>query len=186
MKRTAALFFIIVSSTFLSAASAPQNRDKLDKIQQNLKDDVPHLLCVDDRIATGGQPKDSAYSKLKAEGFRAVLNLRTESEGVDLKHEQDEIEKAGLRYINIPFVSSAPKDDKVDEFINAVKDNNNQPILIHCGSANRVGALWMIYRVVDQGWTEEKALDEAIRIGLTSQVLKTFAHEYIAAHSPKK
>ena len=186
MKRTVVLLLIVASALFLSSAAAGQDREKLDKRQQALKEDVPHLLCLDERIATGGQPKDSAYSKLAAEGFRAVLNLRTESEGVDLKHEQEEIEKAGLRYISIPFVSSAPKDDKVDQFIKAVKDNNNQPILIHCGSANRVGALWMIYRVVDQGWTEEKALDEAIRIGLTSQVLKTFAHEYIASHTGKK
>src|ERR1051325_11161856 len=186
MKRTVVLLLIVASALFLSSAAAGQDREKLDKRQQALKEDVPHLLCLDERIATGGQPKDSAYSKLAAEGFRAVLNLRTESEGADLKHEQEEIEKAGLRYISIPFVSTEPKDDKVDQFIKAVKDNNNQPILIHCGSANRVGALWMIYRVVDQGWTEEKALDEAIRIGLTSQVLKTFAHEYIASHSPKK
>jgi protein tyrosine/serine phosphatase len=67
-----------------------------------------------------------------------------------------------------------------------VKDKDNHPMLIHCGSANRVGAFWMIYRVVDQGWAEDKALDEAVKIGLTSPALKTFAHEYIAAHQPKK
>ncbi|HSE38178.1 MAG TPA: protein tyrosine phosphatase family protein, partial [Blastocatellia bacterium] len=157
-----------------------------DKIQQSLRDDVPRILCVDERIATGGQPTDTAFGKLAANGYRAVLNLRTGSEGLDLQHEREAVEKAGLRYVHIPIVSSAPKLEQVDEFIKAVKDPENQPMLIHCGSANRVGALWMIYRVVEQGWPEEKALDEATKIGLTSATLKAFAHEYIVSRQPKK
>jgi hypothetical protein len=51
--------------------------------------------------------------------------------------------------------------------------------LIHCASANRVGAFWMIYRVLEQGWSEDKALAEAERIGLRSPALKQFAHDYI-------
>jgi uncharacterized protein (TIGR01244 family) len=150
-----------------------------------LKEDVPHLLCVDEHFATAGQPKDSAFAKLAENGYRSVLSLRTGSEGIDLAHEKEMVEKAGLRFINIPVQSSAPKPEQVTDFIKAVKDNSNQPMLIHCGSANRVGAFWMIYRVVDQGWPEDKALEEAITIGLTSPALKTFAHEYIASQ-PKK
>ena len=186
MNKIVWLFVAVASLSILSAAAIRQDRDKLDKVQQALKDDVPRILCLDERIATGGQPTDAAFAKLAANGYRAVLSLRTASEGVDLKHEQEAVEKAGLRYVSVPVVSSAPKPEQVDEFIRAVKDKANQPMLIHCGSANRVGAFWMIYRVVDQGWAEEKALDEATTIGLTSPVLKAFAHEYILSHQPKK
>ena len=186
MKKICLLFATVASLSLLSIAGIRQDRDKLDKVQQALKDEVPRILCVDERVATGGQPTDAAFAKLAANGYRAVLNLRTGSEGIDLKHEQETIEKAGMRYVNIPVVSSAPKPEQVDEFIKAVKDKDNQPMLIHCGSANRVGAFWMIYRVVEQGWPENKALDEATKIGLTSPMLKTFAHEYILSHQPKK
>ena len=179
------LGMVIIGSLAFTAASAQQGREKLDQIQQSLKEDVPHILCVDERIATGGQPTDSAFAKLAANGYRAVLSLRTASEGIDLKHEQEAVEKAGMRYVSVPVVSSAPKPEMVDQFIAAVKNKDNQPMLIHCGSANRVGAFWMIYRVVDQSWSEEKALEEAIKIGLTSPVLKTFAHEYIASRTKK-
>jgi uncharacterized protein (TIGR01244 family) len=162
-----------------------QQREKLDKIQTALKDDVPHILCVDEHFATAGQPKDTAFAKLAENGYRSVLSLRTGSEGIDLAHEKEMVEKAGLRFINIPVQSSAPEPEQVGEFITAVKDKTNQPMLIHCGSANRVGAFWMIYRVIDQGWPEDKALEEAIAIGLTSPALKTFAHEYIASQAKK-
>jgi uncharacterized protein (TIGR01244 family) len=179
------LAVMIICSLALSAASAPQGREKLDQIQQSLKDDVPNILCVDERFATGGQPTDSAFAKLAAHGYRAVLSLRTASEGVDLKQQQEAVEKAGMHYVSVPVVSSAPKPEMVDAFIKAVKDKDNQPMLIHCGSANRVGAFWMIYRVVEQGWPEEKALEEATKIGLRSPVLKTFAHEYITSRAKK-
>lgn len=180
------MLMIIASFSAHSVATPQAGREKLDQIQQSLKDDVPHLLCVDERIATGGQPTDAAFAKLAANGYRSVLSLRTASEGIDLKHEQEAVEKAGMRYVSVPVVSSAPKPEQVDEFIKAVKNKDNQPMLVHCGSANRVGAFWMIYRVVDQGWTEDKALEEAIKIGLTSPGLKSFAHEYIESHAPKK
>jgi uncharacterized protein (TIGR01244 family) len=186
MKKIVPLFATLAVFSILSAAGTRQDREKLDRVQQALKEDVPRIMCVDERVATGGQPTDAAFAKLAANGYRAVLNLRTASEGVDLKHEQDAVQTAGMRYVSIPVVSSAPKPEQVDEFIRAVKDKDNHPMLIHCGTANRVGAFWMIYRVVDQGWPEDKALDEATSIGLTNPALKAFAHEYIASHQPKK
>ncbi|HEY7914292.1 MAG TPA: protein tyrosine phosphatase family protein [Blastocatellia bacterium] len=168
------------------ALAGQAGREKLDSIEQSLKDDVPRVYCVDERIATGGQPKDGAYGKLAASGYRSVLTLRTSTENVDLKREQELAEKAGLKYINIPFVTANPDPELVPRFIKAVKDQKNQPMLINCGSANRVGALWMIYRVIDQGWSEEKALEEAEKIGLTSPGLKSFAQQYIATHKANK
>src|SRR5882672_3694873 len=117
MKRFLLVVAAMASLGALSAARTQQESARFDKIQQALKDEVPHILCIDERVATGGQPTDAAFAKLAANGYRAVLNLRTATEGVDLKHEQEVIEKAGLRYVNIPVVSSAPKPEQVDEFI---------------------------------------------------------------------
>ncbi|HLG13611.1 MAG TPA: protein tyrosine phosphatase family protein [Blastocatellia bacterium] len=187
MRTLIRLIATLVPLSALAATGNQQDRQKLDQIQQALKDDVPRVLCVDQGFATGGQPTDAAFSKLAANGFRAVLNLRTANEGIDLDAEREMVEKNGMRYVNIPIVSSAPRSEQVDEFIKAVKDKSNQPMLIHCGSANRVGAMWMIYRVIEQGWPEDKALEEATRIGLTSEALKKFAADYIASHkSPPK
>ena len=96
------------------------------------------------------------------------------------------MEKTGLRYFNIPVVSTAPRVEQADEFIRLVKEKSNHPMLINCASANRVGAFMMIYRVVEQGWSEEKALDEALKIGLRGDELKKFAQNYIAQNKSKR
>jgi hypothetical protein len=37
----------------------------------------------------------------------------------------------------------------------------------------------MIFRIIEQGWSEEKALDEAVRAGLPREPLKKFAQDYL-------
>ena len=69
----------------------------------------------------------------------------------------------------------------IDSFLVAVADRSNQPVYIHCGSANRVGAVWMIKRALRDKWPVEKALVEAQAIGLNNPALTTFATNYINA-----
>jgi uncharacterized protein (TIGR01244 family) len=183
--RRASLAIIALSLIATAAPGFSQQSERLAKIEQALKDDVPRIVCVDESFATAGQPKETAFAKLAASGFRSVLNLRTDAEGVDLAREREMAEKASLRYISVPVAPPSITSETVNAFISAVKDRSNHPMLIHCGTANRVGAMMMIYRVLDQGWPEDKAAEEAARIGLTSPNLKKFAQDYIASHKQR-
>ena len=182
------LFLAAILAFSVSAIAADQKGDRarLDKVEQSLKSDVPRVLCLDSSFATGGQPTEQAFAKVAASGFRSVLSLRGPGEGIDLTRERALVEKTGLRYFNIPVVSSAPRAEQADEFIRLVKEKSNHPMLIHCSTANRVGAFMMIYRVLEQGWSQEKALDEALKIGLRGDELKKFAQSYIAQHKTKQ
>ena len=177
---------IMVISASAIAADQKEDRVRLDKIEQSLKSDVPRLLCLDSSFATGGQPTEQAFAKVAASSFRSVLSLRGPGEGIDLTNERALVEKTGLRYFNISVVSSAPRAEQADEFIQLVKEKSNHPMLINCSTANRVGAFMMIYRVLEQGWSEEKALDEALKIGLRGDELKKFAKEYVANRKAKE
>lgn len=185
-KLVAALALLFLFS-ICQAADAPQgDRARLDQIERYLKPDVPRLLCLDNDFATGAQPTEQAYAKAATSGFRSVISLRTGNEGLDLTRERSLVEKSKMRYFNIPVVSSAPRPEQADEFIRLVNEKSNHPMLITCSSANRVGAFMMIYRVIEQGWPEDKALDEAVKIGTSAANLKKFAHDYIAQHKGKQ
>jgi protein tyrosine phosphatase (PTP) superfamily phosphohydrolase (DUF442 family) len=188
MARLLAVFVALILLSISSyGAEAPQgDRARLDQIERYLKAEVPRILCLDNDFASGAQPTDQAYAKAATSGFRSVLSLRTGNEGVDLARERSLVEKSKMRYFNIPVVSSAPRPEQAHEFIRLVKDKSNHPMLITCASANRVGAFMMIYRVVEQGWSEDKALDEAVKIGTSSANLKKFAHDYIEQHKAKQ
>jgi protein tyrosine phosphatase (PTP) superfamily phosphohydrolase (DUF442 family) len=176
---------ILMVSVPAIGAEQKNDRARLDKIEQSLQADVPRVLCLDDSFATGGQPTEQAFAKVAASGFRSVLSLRGPGEGIDLNKERALVEKAGLRYFNIPVVSSAPRAEQADEFIKLVREKSNHPMLINCSTANRVGAFMMIFRVLEQGWSEQKALDEALKIGLRGDELEKFAQSYITLHKAK-
>jgi protein tyrosine/serine phosphatase len=75
-----------------------------------------------------------------------------------------------------------PDSKVVDSFLAAVADKSNQPVYIHCGSANRVGGVWMIKRVLQDKWPFDRALTEAQAIGLNNPALQAFATDYIKSH----
>lgn len=175
---------LLSAGFFLAAqvwAQSPANdRDRLNRIEQSLKADVPRVLCLNEAIATGAQPTEKAFATAAANGFRSVLSLRTADEGLNLARERSAVESSGLSYFNIPVLSVAPRAEQADQFIRLVKEPANHPMLITCASANRVGAFMMIFRVIEQGWSEEQALKEARNIGLRSDNLIEFARQYLA------
>src|SRR5262245_45741656 len=143
---------------------------------------IRNFLQVSTDICTGGQPRPEHFAKLKAQGVKTVLNLRTPGE-----HRADEerqaVEQAGLKYFNIPVVYMAPKPENADEFLKITDDPANRPMFIHCTAAIRVGAFWMIRRVLRDGMSIDAALEEARKVGFKDAPhLEQFVRAYIASH----
>lgn len=138
---------------------------------------------VDATVGCGGQTDAAAMSTLKGEGYVSVINLRLATEpGAEVDAGRTAAQAAGLKYIHLPFNAAQPDPTVVDKFLATVADKANQPVFIHCGSASRVGGVWMIKRVLQDGWAMDRARTEADAIGLNNPALVTFATEYIASH----
>ena len=99
---------------------------------------IPKFLQVSPEFCTGAQPRLEAFAKLKADGVKAVLNLRQPSEH-RAADEQAAVEAAGMKYFNIPVVYRDPTDAEVDAFLKITDDPANRPMFIHCTAAIRVG-----------------------------------------------
>jgi uncharacterized protein (TIGR01244 family) len=146
---------------------------------------IRNFLQVSPQFCTGGQPRLEHFEKLKADGVKAVLNLRQPSEH-RADEEQAAVQKSGLKYFNIPVLYMNPTDAQVDEFLRITDDPANRPMFIHCTAAIRVGAFWMIRRAVRDGLSVDAALEEGKKVGLTNAShLEEFARKYIASHTGK-
>ncbi len=148
---------------------------------------IRNFLRVNDQYCTGGQPTMDDLARLKKDGVKAIINLRQPGEYPPGRAEEEaaKAKELGLHYFDIPVNVADPKDEQADEFLKILTDAKNRPAFIHCGSANRVGAFWMIRRVLVDGWKMEDAKAEARKIGLHSPNLVEFAQRYIE-HHPKK
>lgn len=114
-------------------------------------------------IATAGIIKPGGVGEVKRLGFRTVLDLRTAREGT--AKEKVEVSAAGLSYINIEISRAKPTPQQIERFSSIVENPANFPLLVHCASANRVGALWTLYRV-SKGISFAEAVIEGRTIGL--------------------
>ena len=139
-----------------AAATPPGQAQELPPIRK--------FLQVTPQFCTGGQPRIEHFAKLKADGVKAVLNLRQPTEH-RAEEEQATVEKLGMKYFNIPVVYATPTDAQVDEFLRLTDDPANRPMFIHCTAAIRVGAFWAIRRVMRDGMAIDAALEEAKKVG---------------------
>jgi len=114
-------------------------------------------------VATAGLITPQGMTQLKALGFRTILNLRTEQEGA--KDEEAAVKAHGLRYEWVPVTAASLSLEDVKKVEKVLEDPNAAPVLFHCASANRVGAIWAIL-LVQRGNPLETALEKGREIGL--------------------
>lgn len=174
---TAAIVTVIAGQLMAQSTAPSQTAAPAQEIPP-----IRSFLQVTPQFCTGGQPRLEHFAKLKADGVKAVLNLRTPGEH-RADEEQAAVEKLGMKYFNIPVVYTAPTESQADEFLKITDDPANRPMFIHCTAAIRVGAFWMIRRALRDGMSADAALEDAKKVGLNNAPhLEAFARQYIAAH----
>jgi protein tyrosine phosphatase (PTP) superfamily phosphohydrolase (DUF442 family) len=153
-----------------------------DAAMRRIIDVLPYGACPLADVATAGQPDASAWGVLAREGFKSVVDLREASEprGHD---EAGEIARAGLRYLPLPVSHESLGDRQFDVLREWLRDPGNRPSVVHCQSANRVGALMLPYLVLDAHIPLEEAKTMATSIGLRSSDYAALALDYVQRHA---
>ncbi len=147
---------------------------------------ITNFKQVKSTVACAGATTPESMRAVRDMGFVAVVNLRQSSEnGANVDAETAAAKAAGLNYIHIPMNGAAPDPAVVDQFLAAARNPANNPMFVHCASGNRAASVWLIRRVLVDGWTVEKASDEAEALGLTSAPLKQFALDYVHTNRGK-
>jgi uncharacterized protein (TIGR01244 family) len=144
---------------------------------------VTNFARLESTIACAGATTPAGVAEVKKLGYKTIINLRQASEaGAEVDAEAVAAKTEGVKYFHLPVNSASPDPAIVDQFLSAVGEPANQPVFVHCASGNRAAALWMIKRLVVDGWDADRASTEATALGLTNPALKTFAMDYAASH----
>lgn len=168
-----------------AAAGSPSTpQAKPDQAAPDTVAGVRNFTRVDATIACGGTLSPESFAALKQAGFRSIVNLRPESEpGANVAEERKAAEAAGFRYIHIPFASATPDTAKLDEFLKVFALEQNQPMMLHCASGARASMFWAVKRVMVDGWTIDKAMNELPDLARNvGDPLRTFILDYLKSH----
>lgn len=145
---------------------------------------MTHILPVFDHICSAGQPTEAELAALAHKGVRTIINLRHPSEvsGFD---EADVVAAMGMRYVGIPVAGAQDlTPETIARFSGELEDARSRgPVLVHCGSANRVGAVIAL----EQAWVQRQNSDIALALGRAAGLagLEPAVMELLDAHPGK-
>jgi len=117
-------------------------------------------------VVTSGQPNQESIRELADAGYVAVIDLRApdEDRGFD---EKAVVEATGMSYITLPIAGAAGVTYENASLLDDILGNADGPVLLHCASSNRVGALLSL-RARMHGASAEEALELGNEAGLSS------------------
>ena len=165
----ACLTFFIVSSIFADNKNITMEKRSFIRQVSSPLINLPNRQVPFDGVLTGGQPTFDQLKQAAETGFKAVINLRTDNELPDPDQELTWVEGCGMKYIHIPVIVTdgfTPQNAKV--FSGALSKPENYPLIVHCKSGERVGAMFTLKAF----HIDEKDLEEALLIGERAGLIK--------------
>jgi uncharacterized protein (TIGR01244 family) len=147
---------------------------------------VEHTIQMgDDYVIAKFEPARETFNRMAAEGFRSVVSVQTEHEEQKLRIEDERraAEAVGLAFYHQPVSGDTLDDEVVDRFREAI-GRLPRPILLHCTSGKRSGAMTMMHVASEQGMTGDEAIAKAESMGFECDTpeLEAFVKNYVDRH----
>ncbi len=174
MNRLLTMTLLIV--TALAGCTAPKAAPKISPPTEvksaavEPRDDVgwedllPNARRPAQGVLSGGQPTVEQLEAAGRAGFKTVINLRAAGEPGT---RESEVEAAGMHYVELPIAGTEAISEANARALAAALEEAEHPVLLHCGSGNRVGALLALKAFHVDGMSAEEALQYGLDSGLT-------------------
>ena len=155
------LGFLVLIAGLISACAQTARVD----INALRSADIANFSTPEQLVYAAGQPTPEQIQILANAGVEHVISLRTDGE-IDWD-ERAAVEGAGMQFYSIPVSGqtgiTAANANSLEQLLARL---DGQPVLVHCGSSNRVGALRAL-TAHELGASLEDSLAEGRRWGMT-------------------
>jgi len=137
------------------------------------------------KLIFAGQPDETAFREAAARGVKVVINLRTAEEMEKLKLDEPKLAAgAGMEYVMAPMQGASLGEtdrEKVFTLLDEARKPGGRPVLLHCGTSNRVGFVWGLYQASREKLSVDDAVAQAKSAGMKSPALEKALREKLAA-----
>jgi uncharacterized protein (TIGR01244 family) len=117
-------------------------------------------------VLTGGQPTEDNLQSAKQAGYHTVISLLPDAQSAD---EAQQARALGLQFVSIPVAGADDLTvDNAHRLADAMNAPDAKPLILHCASGNRVGALLALKAFHIDGLSRDRALELGTQAGLAS------------------
>lgn len=147
--------YLILLLIFLSAVLANEIRLRpTEWAQPIIGSSLDNFYKVSEGIYRSEQPDSEDFDDIVSVGIGEILNLR------EYHSDSDEADTHKVMLHRIEVDTGEMSEAQLKEALKIII-NRKSPILIHCWhGSDRTGAVIASYRVVVEGWSKERAIDE--------------------------
>ena len=130
------------------------------------RDGIGNFGKINDGLYRGAQPDAVGISNLAGLGIKSIINLRLTNDV--WKAEAVEARANGITYTNVPLKGvGRPTHAQVAAVIDLI-ETLPAPVFVHCEhGCDRTGTIIACYRIRRDRWSNEAALEEARKYGLS-------------------
>lgn len=148
-----------VKDDFLNAGGAAIGYAEMAGLKYPVKQ---YSFQLSSGLTRGSRVDEAGMAKLKAQGFKGIVNLCAEN-----NMDAGPAAKNGINALHIPIIDNTPPTDaEVKQFLDFATNPKNQPCYVHCeAGVGRTGVMSACYRMAVQGWSPGQALAEAKNFG---------------------
>jgi protein tyrosine phosphatase (PTP) superfamily phosphohydrolase (DUF442 family) len=144
---------------------------------------IYNYRAVDETLATSGQPTVPQLGAMATAGFRVVVNLALHDDPrYSLPDEAGTVRSLGMTYVHIPVQFAAPTEANLLDFFAAMDAHQGENTWVHCAANMRVSAFLGLYRVIRQGWEQDRAFALMRDLWQPNAVWSSFIAEMLAKH----
>ena len=134
-------------------------------------------VAIDDVVATGkvepvdgitstGQPDEAALEVFAENGYAVVIDMRGPEEDRGMEDFRGAVEATGMKYVSFPVVGREAISFDTAQKLDGLLEGMDGPVVLHCGSGNRVGAV-LALRESLAGVDDESAIAFGRDAGMT-------------------
>jgi len=121
---------------------------------------------INDNLYRGAEPHAIGITNLQRLGIRTIIDLRMPSEVT--KDEAPLARANGIACTNVPLRGVGRPTDEQVKTVLALIEAGPAPVFVHCvHGADRTGTIIACYRIQQDKWTGDAALQEAKRYGIS-------------------
>jgi len=130
---------------------------------------VPNFGEVTPTLYRGGLLHTAGLKVLATMGINVVVDTHAN----DVSEEKT-VKSLGMEYVAIPWHCPWPRDEVFAKFLKVLRENKGRKVFVHCRLGDdRTGMMVAAYRMADEGWTADEAMNEMKMFGFTQ------AHHFI-------
>lgn len=162
------LLFVVGAGGAAPQMSAPENQKSKSTetrvIGRKLQEKgVPNFGEVTPTLYRGGLTHTAGLKVLAKMGINVVVDTHAND-----VNEEKTVKSLGMEYVAIPWHCPWPRDRVFAKFLKVLQEDKGKKVFVHCRLGDdRTGMMVAAYRMADEGWTADEAMNEMKTFGFT-------------------